>query len=252
MSILMAIFLGAVQGLTEFLPVSSSGHLILFQRLFGLPADMLLFDIILHIATLLAVVLVFRKTLMGLILRPFEKSNLRLLLCLLISTALTCTLVLIFKDLIDRTFTYKILPFSFLATAIILFLTSFIKPSARAVTYPSAISVGIAQALAVVPGLSRSGTTISTLLATGTNRAKAAEFSFLMSIPIIIASFVLEMLDGAAAATLPNLAPLACAFVSALVFGIVAIKFMQRIVVAAKFHWFALYLVPLSVACFFL
>ena len=245
MSILLALFLGIVQGLTEFLPVSSSGHLILFQHLFKVPDDMLLFNIILHLATLLAVIIVFRKRIWLLIKKPLNKTN----LCILLATVITCTIVVLFKDIIDKTFTYKILPFSFLVTAILLFLTTFIKPKeTHEVNYPSAAVTGIVQAIAVVPGLSRSGTTISMLLANGVNREKAAEFSFLMSIPIIIASFVYELLDIDSGTSI-EVAPTIVAFIAALLSGIIAIKFMLKMIQNVKLHWFSIYLVITAIVC---
>ena len=249
MSIFCALFLGIVQGLTEFLPVSSSGHLILFQHLFGLGGDMLLFDIILHVATLLAVVIVFRKTILDLIKKPFCKFN----WCLVISTVITCTLVLVFKDAIDKTFTYAILPFSFLATAIILFLTTFIHAPKNPVGFKSAMIVGLSQGIAVVPGLSRSGTTISALLLSGTEKTAAATYSFLMSIPIIVASLLLEILTirGEGGVLNLDLIPTAVAFVAAFLSGILAIKFMLGIIKRVKLHWFSLYLVILAGVCFF-
>ena len=244
MSILLALFLGIVQGITEFLPVSSSGHLILFQHLLDMPEDMLLFNIILHIATLLAVVIVFRKKIWMLVRRPFNKMN----LLLIISTVITCTFVILFKDLIERTFTYKILPITFLVTAIVLFATTFIKPREREVGYKSAILVGFTQFIAVIPGISRSGTTISTMLFTGVKREAAAEFSFLMSIPIIIASFAYELLKVGSNPTI-EIIPTAVAFIAALASGIFAIKFMLSLIKRVKLHWFSLYLVILSVIC---
>jgi undecaprenyl-diphosphatase len=248
MSIFIALFLGIVQGLTEFLPVSSSGHLILFQHIFGLGDDMLLFDIILHVATLCAVVLVFRKTILELIRRPFCKFN----WCIVLTTAVTCALVLIFKDMIDKSFTYKILPFSFLATAIILFLTTVIAPKVGgAVGFKSAFVVGVAQGIAVVPGLSRSGTTISALLISGVEKNAAAAYSFLMSIPVIIASLLLEILTiksnggGANLEILPTSVAFAAAFLS----GILAIKFMLSVIKRVKLHWFSVYLVILAAVC---
>ena len=246
MSILLALFLGIIQGLTEFLPVSSSGHLILFQHLFSLPNDMILFDIILHIATLCAVLIVFRKKIWQLIIHPFNKVN----AYLLISTAITCTFVLLFKDLVDKMFTYKILPFAFLFTAIILFSTSFIKSSTREVGFTSSAIVGFTQFIATVPGISRSGTTISTLLLSGVKKEDAAEFSFLMSIPIIIASFLYELIDVKSTAHI-YLLPTSAAFIAALICGIVSIKFMLGIIKKVKLHWFSLYLVILALVCLF-
>jgi undecaprenyl-diphosphatase len=248
----LGLFLGIIQGLTEFLPVSSSGHLMLFQHLFAMPEDMLLFNIILHLATLTAVLVVFRKKIWALARRPFNKTN----LCLLLSTVITCAFVVLFKDFIDRTFTYKILPITFMLTAIILFATTFVRgrsrqhpqPLGRGVGYPAAAAVGFTQFLAVVPGLSRSGTTISTLLFAGVERQAAAEYSFLMSIPIIIASFVYEIM-GAGGTVAIDIVPTAAAFIAALGAGILAIRFMLALIRRVKLHWFSLYLVVLAVVC---
>lgn len=242
----MGLFLGIIQGLTEFLPVSSSGHLILFQHFLNLPSDMLFFNIILHLATLLAVVIVFRKTIWQLVRHPFNKLN----LYLVISTAITCGLVVLFKEYIDKTFTYKILPITFLVTAIILFTTTFVTNNDKAheVTGPAATVVGVAQFFAVTPGLSRSGTTISTLLFTGVKREKAADYSFLMSIPVIIASFLYELLDVGTAPAF-DVWPTIAAFIAAVISGILAIKFMLRIIQNVKLHWFSLYLVILAIVC---
>jgi len=243
-SILLAIFLGLVQGLTEFLPVSSSGHLMMFQHLFNVQGNHLLFTIVLHIATLLAVVIVFHKKIWQLIRHPFNKTN----YCLLIATILTCALVILFKDFIDKTFTYKILPLTFMVTAIVLFAATMVKPREKDITYTSAITVGLAQGIAVIPGLSRSGTTISALLVTGTKRETAAEFSFLMSIPIIIASLVYELTTAAGPLKL-DVFPTAIAFITALASGILAIKFMLHLIRRVKLHWFSMYLIVLSIVC---
>lgn len=255
-SIWLAIFLGFVQGLTEFLPVSSSGHLMMFQHLFNVQGNHLLFTIVLHIATLLAVMVVFRKKIWQLIRHPFNKTN----YCLLTATILTCAFVILCKDFIDKTFTYKILPITFMVTAIILFAATMVKPKENEITYKSAIAVGIMQGIAVIPGLSRSGTTISTLLVTGTKRERAAEFSFLMSIPIIIASLVYALAQGSAPAGSYELIsngeklqldifPTAIAFITALASGILAIKFMLHLIRRVKLHWFSMYLVVLAIVC---
>jgi len=296
MTILVAIFLGIVQGLTEFLPVSSSGHLILFQSILNLPDDMMLFNIILHIATLLAVLFVFRKRIWQLIRHPFNKTN----YALIMATIVTVGFVLLFKDFIDRTMTASVLPITFMITAIVLFSTTFVgreknkstteltlstaeekatatetkksentkkrrsfflSSSSRAntvvdsstqkeISYTSALATGLAQGLAVVPGFSRSGFTISTALATGTSRERAAEFSFLMSIPIIIAALVYELISNPNPAPIAPL-PLMLAFVAALVSGIFAIKFMLKLVKKIQLYWFSIYLIVLSIITIF-
>jgi len=246
-SILTAIFLGLIQGLTEFLPVSSSGHLMLFQKLLNMPNNMLLFNIILHVATLCAVVIVFRKKIWQLIRHPLNKTN----LYLIIATAITCTIVLIFKDLIDRVFTYKVLPVTFMLTAIVLFIVTFVKPRDKNIKMTTAITAGLAQGIAVIPGLSRSGITIAANLALGTKRTEAAEFSFLMSIPIIIASLVYELISSQEAIKLEVL-PTVLAFITALLSGIFAIKFMLHIVARVKLYWFSIYLIILALISVFI
>jgi undecaprenyl-diphosphatase len=256
MTIWLALLLGLTQGLTEFLPVSSSGHLLLFQRILRLPADMLLFDIILHIATLCAVIIVFRKKIWHLIKNPFCKTN----IALLIATVITCTMVVLFKDTIDRAFTYRILPFTFMITAVVLFLTSFLSDKGtrhRAEdkaesnnTYKTAVAAGFAQGLAVIPGISRSGSTIAAALFTGTRREDAAEFSFLLSITIIVASFLYEIISKPVVLAVAPV-PLVFAFLAAMVSGIFAIKFMLRIVKNIKLYWFSAYLCVLAVVLLF-
>ena len=245
----MAILLGLIQGLTEFLPISSSGHLLLAQRIFSMPTDMLMFDIILHLATLCAVVIVFRKKIWQLICHPFCKTN----YCLLIATVITCTIVLLFKDQIDKTLTYKILPFTFMITAIVLFTTSLISPkNATEIGYKTGIIAGLTQGIAVIPGISRSGSTIAAALLTGTRRQDAAEFAFLMSIPIIIASFLFELISSPTSALSISPIPLSFGFITALISGILAIKFMLKIVKSIKLYWFSLYLVILSIILLFI
>jgi undecaprenyl-diphosphatase len=247
MAIWLAIILGLVQGLTEFLPVSSSGHLLMFQKWFGLSADMLMFNIVLHLATLAAVVVVFRKKIWQLIKKPLNKTN----LYLLIATAITCTMVVLFKNWVDALMTHRILPITFLITAILLILATFIKPrNTQSAKLP--ILTGLAQGIAVIPGISRSGATITAALAAGTSREKAAEFSFLMSIPIILASFVYELISNTSGLSTLSPLPLIFGFIAAMAAGIFAIKFMLRIVKNVKLYWFSIYLAILAILLIFI
>jgi len=248
MAIWEAIILGLVQGLTEFLPVSSSGHLLMFQELFGLRDVPLLFDIILHVATLCAVIIVLRKRIWQLIRKPFQKTN----YCLVIATAISCALVLIFNQFFDLTKEYRILPVTFLVTAIILFVVTLIPKREGDVKYKTGVIAGIAQGIAaVIPGISRSGSTITANLATGVKREEAAEFAFLMSIPVIIASLVYEIISSHGDLTSMSFWPVAFGFVSALITGIFAIKIMLKIVKKIKLYWFSVYLVALSIVLMF-
>ncbi|MCL2846198.1 MAG: undecaprenyl-diphosphate phosphatase [Firmicutes bacterium] len=248
MTIIVAIILGLVQGLTEFLPVSSSGHLILAQHIFGLDGDLLLFNIVLHIATLCAVLLVFWRKIWAMLKNPLQPK----VYALLLATIITVTFVLLFRDFIERTFTASILPITFMITAIVLFATTFIKRNEGEVKMRSAAATGLAQGLAVIPGFSRSGFTIATAMATGSGREAAAEFSFLMSIPIIIGALLFEVTgDGPITMGVDGL-QLVLAFIVALVAGVFSIKFMLRIVRRIRLWYFSIYLIALAIATLFI
>jgi undecaprenyl-diphosphatase len=243
-----AVFLGIVQGLAEFLPISSSGHLMLFEHLFGVTDGGLLFNIILHIATLLAIAAVYYKRIWALAKKPFCKYNLMLIL----ATAITCAFVLLFKDTIDKTFNVGFLPFAFILTAAVLLLPSIIKPRVKGeLGWGAAIASGFAQGLAVVPGFSRSGFTITAGQLSGADKTEAADFSFLMSIPIIAASLLFTIISGGEIVSV-GITNIIIAFVSAFVSGIFAIKFMLSVVKKIDLKWFSLYLFVIGAFLFVL
>lgn len=242
-----AVFLGLVQGIAEFLPVSSSGHLMLFERWFGIAGGGLLFNIILHIATLFAVCAVYYKKIWLLIRRPFCKYN----AMLLTATAITCAFVLLFKDIIDRAFDYRFLPFAFITTAAVLLLPAVIKPKAGSGGWRSVIAMGLAQGLAVVPGFSRSGFTIAAGQLCGTEKTESADFSFLMSVPIIAASLLYEIMSGGQVGSV-GVGVIIIAFISAFVSGIIAVKFMLSVIRKVDLRWFAVYLLALGAALLFI
>ncbi len=237
-----AVFLGLVQGLAEFLPISSSGHLLLFGHLFGIKEGGLLFNIILHIGTLLAVVIVYYKQIWELVKKPFCKYNLLLAL----ATVITCGFVLLFKDAIDSMIDISILPFSFIVTGVVLLLPSIIKPKQNNKSWLHAGIQGLMQGIAVVPGFSRSGFTIVSGQLAGMQRREAADFSFLMSIPIIIASLLFEIISGGVVVNI-GIGNFILAFLTAFVSGIIAIKFMLVIIKKVKLYWFSIYLFILGV-----
>ena len=193
MEIIKAILLGIVQGLTEFLPVSSSGHLILFKKLFGLDGETfgLTFDIALHIATLAAVIVVLWKDILPLLKKPFQKY-----VYLLILATIPAGLVgLFFNDKIEEiSQSGGFLGLAFLVTAILLWISESVgtkRKDQTDITYGDAACIGLAQAVAVVPGISRSGSTLGMGLIRGLKKETALKFAFMMSIPIIAASAVL-------------------------------------------------------------
>lgn len=252
MSIFVAILLGAVQGLTEFLPVSSSGHLVLFEKLFGInPQNFLLFDIVLHIGTLFAVVIVYRKTIWDIVKNPFCEDGQKLLF----ATLPTIIIAIAFKDFFKQSFGGNLLWLGFLITAIFMFLTNYVCKNNyqyRPLTRKNAIVMGVFQGFAILPGISRSGSTISSGLVQGVRRDQCSKFSFLMSIPAILGGLVFELFDPAIATQKVEFLPLLLGFLTSALFGYVAIKLMLKVIKKAKFAWFGIYLTLLSIVTLFL
>jgi len=252
MTIWFAILLGLVQGVTEFIPVSSSGHLIFMRRFIDVPDehDFLLFDIILHVATLFAIMVVFRKKIWDLIRKPLNMTN----LWLVVATSITVGMVLIFDfaGLIEFFRDYRILPFTFMITAIVLLVPSLLPKRDGGVTWKTGVYTGVAQGVAVIPGISRSGATITAALASGTKREQAAEFVFIMAIPIIIASLVYELWRSPGSIGAVPVESYIFGFVASFVAGIFAIKIMLKLIKNVKLYWFSVYLFILSVTSFML
>lgn len=245
MTILALVVLGLVQGLCEFLPVSSSGHLVLLSHLFGIE-DSLFVSIILHVATLLAVVVVMRKEIFYLIKHPFSKQTIALAL----ATISTCIVAILLMPLITSAFEGASLPIFFLLSAIILFFVGRKRKKTNGeITYKRAMIIGLAQGLAIFPGLSRSGTTISAGLATGADRQESSKFSFLISLPIILGSLVMEIFEITLKGGVinVNVAGLILAFIIAFIVGILTIKFMLKLTNNVTFKWFSIYLIVLAI-----
>jgi undecaprenyl-diphosphatase len=196
MNILDAIILGAIQGLTEFLPVSSSGHLVLFRKILGISAPALFFDTLLHGGTLIAVFAVLRADIWAILRRPVQPLSAYLVLGTLPAVAAA----LVFKDTIEAAFeSGAFLGFAFLTTSIFLALAEILSKKTahprhmEEMTWLDSLIIGIFQAIAIVPGLSRSGSTLSASLARGLARDFAARFSFLLSIPAIFGALALQI-----------------------------------------------------------
>ena len=257
MSNIQAFILGLVQGLAEFLPISSSGHLTLLQMFFGIEEAPLALDILLHLGTLAAVLVVYRERIWDMICHPLD-SDLKWLVLATIPAVLAA---LFLDDWIDKLFAGNFLGLSFLLTSFVLILGETINrlraKCHRHVRWFDALIMGCAQAVAIAPGLSRSGCTISAGMASGLSRKSAADFSFLMSIPAILGSAVLSLKDiydaslmsgqsfGAEFAALVNqmggAVPILVGVVTAAVAGFLAIKLMLLIVKQIGIRWFALY-----------
>lgn len=254
MTTLYIIILGIVQGLTEFLPVSSSGHLVLLNKFFGIEGNFILLSVILHFATLFSVFIVLRKQIIELIKHPFSDEAKKLYL----ATIPTVAIVLIFKTFFENSFDGRWLPICFMTTAVLLFITEMLskkRQSNKPLSYKTSIVMGVVQGFAVLPGISRSGSTIASGLLMGEDKDKVTSFSFLMSIPIIIASLILEiyeLIKSGAGLVGYGVFDISLGFVFALVVGVLSIKLMYKVVEKRKLIWFSLYLMLLSVACFFI
>lgn len=250
--IIYILVLAVVQGLTEFLPVSSSGHLVLLNKFFGIESDFLLLSIILHVATLFAVLIVLRKSVYEIVRHPFGQLGKRLI----VATLPTILIVVIFKKFFDASFDGRYLPICFMITAGIIVLSEFLSRKAKNINdvgYKNSIVMGIAQGFAVLPGISRSGSTICAGIASGVSREKSAQFSFLMSVPIILASMVLEIIEYASTGTAMGLLwyEIILGFFVAFIVGLLSVKFMLNLVQKHSLIPFAIYLVIISIVSFF-
>ena len=247
--ILNAIVLGVVQGITEFLPISSSGHLEIAKFILGEEAigkESLLTTIVLHFATALSTIIVFRKEVIEIIVRALTKSGeeQRAFVFKIIISMIPAALVgVLLEDWLDQHLTGNLILvcLALLITAALLFLADRAKTSEKGVSYWDAMWIGLAQAIAITPGISRSGATISTSVLLGIDREKAARFSFLMVVPLIFGKMLKDLLDGDFAGDQVNLLPLSIGFFAALLSGILACKWMIAIVKASKLKYFSYY-----------
>lgn len=249
-----ALILGLVQGLTEFLPVSSSAHLAIGRELLGVgAAEDLVFETTVHAATVLATIAVFRKQILSLLQGLFKfKYNAETDYILKIGVSMIPVFVvgMFFKDQVEALFSsLVVVGVALLVTSLLLFFSDRAKGEGRSdvqnvrngISWWQAFVVGLGQAFAVVPGLSRSGTTISVGLCCGVKREVMAQFSFLMVIVPILGEAFLNLVGGDFTASSVAAGPLAAGFVSAFVSGLLACKLMIALVAKAKLKWFALY-----------
>ncbi len=279
METLEALLLGLVQGLTEFLPVSSSGHLEIGQKLLNVNEGGLTFDIVVHVATVLATITIFRKEIWNLIIGFFTKLNpdtdlplwrrlndaQRYVILIVISMIPIGIVGLFFKDQVEAIFASSIVIVGvcLIITSILLALTHFFKldpdKEKQDISPANAFIIGIAQAIAVLPGLSRSGSTIATGLLLGNKRENMAQFSFLMVIPPILGEALLDfkhivapsaeyLAEHGATAQIPTLA-LIVGFVAAFLSGCLACKWMVKLVKKCKLIYFAIYCFVVGLLC---
>lgn len=246
MSLIKAILLGVVQGLTEFLPVSSSGHLVIFQRLFGFEGAGVTLEVLLHFGTLLAVFWVFRRDFLDLLKFPRDRVQRRFLLLLILGCIPTAIIGYFLGDFIESIFHSLLLTGAALVvTGGILKLLTLLPEGRKDVTAMQpvdALWIGLLQGIAVIPGISRSGSTITAALWRGLDRATAVRYSFMLSAPVIFGATLLEMKDMFAAGIEKTLLlDYAAGTVAACICGVLAIRLFVRLLQHQKFHYFAYY-----------
>ena len=253
MGLIEAIILGIVQGITEFLPVSSSGHLVLLQKIFGISEPALLFDTMLHIGTLFAVFIVLWKDIFNILKKPIQP----LTGLLIIATIPIVIIAVVFKDSIEDIFhSGKYIGFCFLITAAALLISEYLSKregktrTESEMNWKDAAIIGILQGIAILPGVSRSGLTISGGLSRKLDRSFVARFSFLMSIPAILGALVFQLKDviknKATAFSDGALLPVIAGTVTAFIVAIFSVRLMLKIVKEKSLKGFAIYVTILG------
>jgi undecaprenyl-diphosphatase len=275
MTILQGIFLGFIQGVAEFLPVSSSGHLAVAQNLLGLQDVPLLFDIFLHVATLTAVILFFRRQMWELLCafgrwitcRPLsseikgssgltctDEAARKTVVSIILATVVTGVIGVVVEKRLSE-LPVKAICGGFIFTALILVVSSLLGKKAeqkgnipsKGISWKQSLIIGFAQGVGTLPGISRSGSTIAGGLLSGVNRADAGEFSFIVSIPAIIGAFILELKDLGSVSSEIGVVPVATGCITAFVVGYASLLWLMRIIRRGKLEWFACYLIPAGI-----
>ncbi len=258
MSIFHAFLLGLIQGLTEFLPVSSSGHLEIGHALLGVEGhDNLLFTVLVHGATVLSTLVVFRKDIIDLCAGVFRfewNAETRYLVYILISAIPIAILGILFKEEVESLFTGSLVLVGamLLVTALLLAFTYFAKNNEKEIKMPDALVIGVAQALAVMPGISRSGSTIATGLLLGKKKEDMARFSFLMVLLPVIGANFLDLTDPETMSrSTVGIIPMVVGFITAFVSGLLACKWMISLVKKGKLIYFSIYCLIIGLIAIF-
>ena len=255
MDIIDSLILGIIQGLTEFLPVSSSGHLELGKAILGdqsIPEESLLFTVVLHFATALSTLVVFRKDIYQLLKGIFKfewNEDLQFTVKIIISMLPAVIIGVLFESQLEQLFNGNILLVGcmLIVTAILLFLADKAKNTGKKVSYSNAFIIGISQAIAMLPGISRSGATISTSVLLGNDKSKAARFSFLMVVPLIFGKIAKDVLSGELTSGNHDYTALTVGFLGAFIAGLVACTWMIKLVKNSKLTYFAVYCVIVGI-----
>lgn len=282
MTVIQGLLLGLLQGIAEFLPISSSGHLALAEHLFGLEEVPLLFDLFLHLATLLAVCIFFRKKIWSLlkclgrwishkqkkeieldkdndILCNTEEQGHKTIIAIIISTAITGAIGIIVDKFLPA-FSISFISSCFLLTGLLLILSHMMQRSDgylkavsnvsndKKVIKPSnAVIIGLMQGISTIPGISRSGSTIAGAIFCNIDQKTAGDYSFILSIPAILGAFVLELKDLSKLTQTINILPIIVGCITAFVIGYISLMFLMKIIRQGKLYLFSLYLIPLGI-----
>ena len=240
--ILVYIIIGIVQGITEFLPISSSGHILLLSKIFNVDVDIIFLSVVAHLGTLLSVLICMRDKIKYSVKHPFCETNWKILM----ATLPTIIMVLLFKNLVDKLYSIYFLVIGFVITAILLVIAE-MKQKNNPISYKSAILMGIMQGIAVLPGISRSGSTMAVGMMAGAEKNDVCEFTFLMSIPIILASAVFEGVQAIKNGINIQIAPCVIVFITSFIFGILSIKLMLKVLKKNKLYYFSIYTIALAI-----
>jgi undecaprenyl-diphosphatase len=251
MEVIDAVLLGIIQGLTEFLPVSSSGHLELGKAILGdesLPDESLLFTVVLHFATALSTIVVFRKDIYNLLKGVFAfkwNEDIKFVAKIGLSMLPAAIIGFTFESELSALFdgSIKLVGFMLIITALLLYLADKAKNTNKKVSFSNALVIGFSQAIAMLPGISRSGATISTSVLLGNDKTQAARFSFLMVVPLIFGKIAKDLLSGELTYESQNFTILSIGFIAAFISGLFACTWMIALVKKSKLKYFSYYCV---------
>ncbi len=249
MNIIEALILGSLQGLTEFLPISSSGHLVLGQRFLGLSLPGNFIEVLVHIGTLCSILVVFRNDILELVKSIKSNESKKMLTALIMGTIPAVLIGLTLKDKIGQLFEHPFaVSYSLIATGLWLIMTKWFVNKHSSINLKNGFLIGCAQAVAIIPGISRSGATIGAAMLLGISPEKAAKFSFLLAIPAISGAGLLTAIDM----DTMNIASLSTgsilvAFISSFLVGWVALAWLLKLISKGQFHWFGIYCLAIGI-----
>ena len=248
MSLFDAIMLGSIQGITEFLPISSSGHLVIAQSLLGIELPGNIIEVVTHLGTLLSVIIIYREEIIKILLGFKEPLTKKYIIFLVIGTIPAAVIGVGAKTFITEFFeSIKLVSVSLIFTGLILFLSNMIKTKKSSISINKSLLIGLSQALAIIPGISRSGMTITIGTLLGLNPKDAAKFSFLLAIPIISGAGLITAIDLVDQPTQISYNILFAALVSSFIVGYISLKWLLGILESGKLHFFGYYCTSLGI-----